>query len=257
MKSLSISIQKGGTGKSATAQNLGAVLAAQGLKVLLLDADPQASLTRSCGQPDTGGRSLAEVLGGAQPGRLRLADILIPLADNLVLAPSDITLASSELGLTQRMGRESVLRKALATVTGFDLVIIDTPPSLGLLAVNCLVAAQGVLIPSQPQAADLRSVQLFLNTLDEIRAELNPGLELLGVLLTFYDRRLSLHAEALETLKGSGLPLFEAMIGRSVRIAEASGAGQPLMQFDPKNPQNDNYSQVAEKVKTWLQKSKP
>lgn len=252
MKSLSISIQKGGTGKSTTAQNLGAALASQGVKVLLIDADPQASLTRSCGQHDTAGRSLAEVIGGAVPGNKQLKDILIPLGDNLTLAPSDIALAGCELAINSRYGRENILKKALANLPGFDLAIIDTPPSLGLLAVNCLVAANAVLIPTQPQAADIRSVQLFINTLAEIRQELNPGLELLGILATFYDKRLTLHTTALETIKASGLPVFDTVITRSVKVAEAAGSGQPLMQYDPKHPLIDNYFLIAGKVKEWL-----
>lgn len=251
MRILSISIQKGGTGKSSTAQNLAAELAARGVRVLLVDMDPQASLTRSCGLAETSGRSVAEVLGGAHPGKTPLSEIVVKLDDNLSLAPSDIALAQSELGLTQRLGRESVLKKAL-NAASFDLAIIDTPPSLGLLAVNCLAAAHGVIVPAQPQAADLRSVKLFLQTLADIRAELNPSLELLGVLLTFYNPRLNLHAEALETLKASGLPLFDVQVGRSVKIAEAAGAGLPLRQYDAKNPQNENYLKISVKVQSWL-----
>lgn len=252
---LSISNQKGGVGKTATAHALGAVLAGQGVRVLLLDNDPQGSLTKAAGVNDAAGRSMAEVLGGAQPGRLALPEILLDLGGGLFLAPADIALASVELGLTQRLGREGVLKKALASVANlFDLAIIDCPPSLGLLTAGALVAADAVLIPTQPQAADLRGLALFIDTVNTIRAELNPALEILGVLITFYDGRLNHHRAAAELLENSGLPLIPVRVGRSVRVAEAAGAGESVITYDPRNPQADNYRQLAEVITQWLKK---
>lgn len=252
MRVLTISNQKGGVGKTATAHALGVVLASQGMKILLCDIDPQSSLTQAAGVTNTAGRSLAEVLGGAQPGKLAMGDILQDLGGGLFLAPADIALASAELGLTSRLGRESVLKKALAAMGNrFDMVIIDCPPSLGLLTAGALVAADAVLIPTQPQAADLRGLALFIDTVSMVKTELNPALVILGVLVTFYDGRLSHHRAAVELLERSDLPLLPVKIGRSVRVAEAAGAGESVITFEPGNPQAQNYKQLAEIIKSW------
>lgn len=252
MITLAIANQKGGVGKTATAHALGVVLAAEGLRVLMVDCDPQGSLTRSAGLQDCSGRSLAEVL---QPGGLAMADILQELQANLYIAPADIALAGAELGLTNRMGRENVLRKALARVTGFDLVILDCPPSLGLLTLNALVAAEGLIIPTQPMAADLRGVALFLETIAQVQEELNPRLEILGLLLTFYDGRLNFHKAAVEAIQAAGLDLLPVFIGRSVRVAEAAAAGQSVVTWDAGNPQSENYRQLSEEILKWLNKN--
>ncbi len=245
---------KGGVGKTATAHALGAARAAGGLRVLLVDCDPQSSLTQACGVREAGGRSLAEVLGGARPGQLSLAEILLEIAPGLTLAPADIALAGAELGLTSRLGREAVLKRALQPVAGkFDLVVVDCPPALGLLTVGALTASDAVLIPTQPQAADLRGLQLFLDTLETIQAELNPGLKVLGVLVTFYDRRLNHHRQAIEAMRAGGLPLLPVMVGRSVRVAEAAGAGESVLSFAPTNPQAGAYGELAKVVRTWLE----
>lgn len=256
MVTIAIANQKGGVGKTATAHALGEALAAMGRKVLLVDIDPQASLTQSCGIFDTGGRSLAEVLGGAQPGRLAMGAAIVEVYENLSLAPADIALAGAELGLTSRLGRENVLRKALDILgRRFDIALIDCPPSLGLLTVAALVAADAVLIPTQPQAADLRGLRLFMDTLEQIRAELNPGLEILGVLVTFYDRRYLHHRAAIEAMSVAGLPLLPIMILRSVRVAEAAGGRQSIVTYRPDHPQAAAYNELAEIVYRW-QKNK-
>lgn len=257
MRTIAIANQKGGVGKTATAHALGVVLAKAGLRVLLVDCDPQSSLTQSAGVRDVAGCSLAEVLGGAAPGRLPMGEAVRTISPGLDLVPGDIALAGAELGLTSRLGREQVLRRALASVAGvYDLAILDCPPSLSLLTIAAIVAADTIIIPCPPQAADMRGMKLFLETLSNIKTELNPNLETLGILVTFYDSRLTHHRQALETMQAAGLPLLPVMIGRSVRVAEAAGVGQSVITYEPHNPQADNYRQLAEEIKTWL-KSRP
>jgi len=154
MRILAIANQKGGTGKTTTALNLGANLASQGRRVLLVDLDPQSSLTlATLGECD---KTLADVLGGAQPGTVTMQAIIQSIAPGLDLAPGDLALSTSEMALAARLGRENVLKKALASVTGYDLVILDCSPSLGLLTVNALTAANAVIAPTLPSALDLR-----------------------------------------------------------------------------------------------------
>jgi|CXWK01.1.fsa_nt_gi chromosome partitioning protein len=254
MKIIAIANQKGGTGKSATTHALGAVLASElQRRVLMVDIDPQSSLTEAAGVGDAEGISLAEVLGGATPGKTKLQDIIVEVSENLFLAPADLALAATELGLASRMGRENVLKKALATVANyFDVTLIDCPPSLSLLTVNALTAADAVLIPTQPQAVDLRGLSLFLETLQNIRQELNPELETLGILPTFFDRRLTHHRDAIEAMERAELPLMQVRIGRSVRVAEAAANGETVVTFDPKNPQALAYRELAEAINQWL-----
>ncbi|MCJ7625294.1 MAG: AAA family ATPase [Anaerolineaceae bacterium] len=151
MKTISLANHKGGAGKTTTVQNVGALIAELGWRVLMIDMDPQASLTMAVGTGDCSDRSIAEALGGHSAGTLALTDIIINLAPDLDLAPADPELANAEMGLTQRYGRENVLKKVLTSVSDrYDIAIIDCGPSLGLLTVNSLVAADEVIIPCQP-----------------------------------------------------------------------------------------------------------
>lgn len=249
MRTLAVANHKGGVGKTATARELGAILAS-GRRVLLVDADPQAALTAACGVDELTGGNLADVIRGA----VAMPAILRKLRPGLFLAPASMALAAAELGLATHRGRENVIRRALASVADlFDLALIDCHPGLGLLTVAALVAAEAVIIPTQPQGVDLRALRLFLETVDGIRGGLNPGLQVLGILPTFYDRRLSHHGAALQALQGAGLPVIPAAIGRSVRVAEAMAAGQVLAEYDPHNPIVGQYATLAEYVQSWLE----
>lgn len=245
MITIAIANQKGGVGKTLSALTLGSLLAATGRHVLLIDLDPQSSLTQSAGISSPA-NSLADVIGGAEPGTLALPAIIQTISPGLDIAPSDLTLAGCELGLVQRWGREQVLAGALAGLDGYDLVLIDCPPSLGLLTVTALTAANHVIIPTQPAAADLRGLKLFLGTLDKIRAaKLNPGLNLIGVIITQYDGRLLAHKEALEVLEAAGLPVLMPPVPRAVKAQEAAGAKVPLTTYDPNGRATAAYVEIA------------
>jgi chromosome partitioning protein len=243
MHTIAIGNQKGGVGKTTTALNLGHALANLGRKVLLVDLDPQSSSTISAGIDERTGRSLAEVL----TGNMRLDEILIEINGNLHLAPSDIALSESELNLVGRIGRESAVKKVLVRLGNrFDYALLDLPPSLGILTVNGLAAAQSVLIPAIPQYLDLRALAIFIKTVDLVKEEINPDLEIIGILPTLYDSRLKLHGEILETWEAAVLPVLPLRVKRSIRAAEAPILGQPIAAYSPAH--GEVYTKLAEMI---------
>src|SRR5881396_2232698 len=237
--------QKGGVAKTTTALNLGVAFAEQGLKVLLVDLDPQGNLTMSQGMnPDSIDRSMFDVL----VHRLPIQEVIHHA--EVDLAVSSIDLAGAELALSSMIGRERALEKALVEVKdGYDYVLIDTPPSLGLLTINALVASNGVIVPVQCEYLSLRGLVQLENTLSMIRENLNPHVEIEGILPTMYDRRLLHSREAIEILKENfGDLVLNTKIRKTVRYAEAPVKGQSILKYDPSGEAADMYRDLAKEV---------
>ena len=207
--------------------------------------DPQSSLTIALGVDGEEG-NLHQVLGSTTPGAKSIRDIARQIAPRFYLAPSDIALSRSEAGLMVRLGRESVLKKALQDVR-FDYVLIDCLPSLGILTVNALVAANEVIIPSTCEYLALRGIALFYQTLHEVQS-INSELRVLGILPTFYDSRLVHARDVLQAMKERGLPVFDVEVGRTVRFAEASLSGESILTYARDNPGTEAYRRLAEIV---------
>lgn len=252
MVTIAIANHKGGVGKSTTAANLGASFADQGLETLLIDMDPQASLTQALGIELEDYYNLAGVLGDSKPGKVPIRSAIKPVKDKLSIIPANLDLASTEIGLVNRLGRENVLKNALANLDGYDLAIIDTPPSLSLLTVNALAAADYVIIPTLPQAADLRGLRLIIGTIDDIRQAINLNLEIMGVLVTQFDGRLIHHGEAMDLLGDWQIDVFNTRIGRTVKAAESAGVGRPLVDYKPGNKRAIEYQNLAKEIIQWL-----
>lgn len=243
---LAIGNQKGGVGKTTTTLNLGAELANRGRSVVLVDADPQHSLTTSLGV-DAAESSLAEVLGDHRPGSKKISDVIRKLRENggrLFIVPSDLALEVSSLGMMNRIGREHLLKQALSVLRA-DYVLIDCPPSLGLLTINALVAADRVLVPVQAEFLGLRGLALFWQTMQQVEP-LNPSLRLLGILPTM-TRPTRHHTEILETIGKIKAHTFDP-IPLSIKASEAHAVGRAVSALDNDNAVAQAYAALAREV---------
>jgi chromosome partitioning protein len=252
MITLTIANHKGGTGKTATARALGDYIAGEGYMVLMVDLDPQASLTMSCNYKTPVSPSMVDVFGGPKPGDQSISAIIKPVGERLDLAPSSLDMAGVELGIAARLGREYILKRTLDQLQNYDLVIIDCPPSMGLIVINAIVAADAVLIPTQPTPVDITGVRRFIDMIETIRDGTNTRAEILGILPTFHDKRYNTHQATLDAMRAAEWPLMGVSIGRSVRVAEAAAVGQSVITYEPNNPQAENYKLLGKELTKWL-----
>ena len=242
---LAFANQKGGVAKTTSTLNLAAALAEKGFKVLCVDMDPQGNLTMSQGlNPDSIERSMFDVL----VHRLPMENVIHKA--EIDLAVSSIDLAGAELALSSMIGRERALEKALLPKRAeYDYVLIDTPPSLGLLTINALVAADGVIVPVQCEYLSLRGLVQLENTMQMIRENLNPNVQIVGILPTMFDRR-TLHArEAVEILEENfGDLVYKTKIKKTIRYAEAPVKGASVLKYDPSGNAAEAYRELAKEV---------
>ncbi len=238
-----IANQKGGVAKTTTVHTLGAALAEKGQRVLLVDLDPQACLTFSNGiNPDELDRSLHDVM----LNRAQASDVIVKVGDLHVL-PSTIDLAGAEVHLLSKTGREFQLRRGLEPVLdSYDFILIDCPPSLGILTINGLTAASEVLVPLQCETLSQRGVGQLLETIADVRAFTNPRLEVRGVIATMYDSRTKLAQQVIDGMPANyGLPVLQPPVPKSVKVAEAPGVGRSILTHAPSSKGAVAYRELA------------
>ncbi len=243
---IAVANQKGGVAKTTSVHTLGEALAERGMKVLLADLDPQASLTYALGtDPDSLDRSLHDVL----LGRCSAEDVRIDTG-RLHLLPATIDLAGTEVHLMTRTGREYALRNALAPIRDdYDITLIDCPPSLGILTINGLTAATEVLIPLQCERLSQRGVGQLLETIDDVRSYTNRDLTVRGIIATMFDGRTNLANEVLADVRDQyGIHLLEPPIPKSVRVAEAPALGTSVLKHAPKSRSAKAYRELADLI---------
>jgi len=240
--------QKGGVGKTTSTINLGASLAEYGRRVLAVDFDPQGALSAGLGVPTHDVPTIYDLLLGTEKDT---ASVIIPTnVPGLDVLPANIDLSAAEVHLINEVARETILARVLSKVSDqYDVILIDCQPSLGLLTVNALTAAHGVLIPLECEFFALRGVALLVETIDKVRDRLNPAITLDGILATMYDSRTLHSREVLErVVETFGDTVLETVIGRTVKFPDASVAGSPITTFAPEHQAAEAYRQLAREL---------
>ncbi|MCX7770524.1 MAG: AAA family ATPase [Proteobacteria bacterium] len=249
---VAVTNQKGGVGKTTTAINLASGLAIRGKKTLLVDIDPQGNATSGLGIDN---RILKKTVYNVLLNPMEINDALLKTnIENLFILPSNSELVGAEIELITMERREFRLKSALGYLSGFDFIIIDCPPSLGILTLNAIVASKGLLVPMQSEYYSLEGLSRLLKTIKMVKKELNPSLDIMGILLTMFDGRNNLAKCVFEEIKKHfGDKLFSTLIPRNVKLSEAPSHGQPIFTFEPSSRGSLSYQLFVEE---FLERSK-
>lgn len=247
-KVIAIANQKGGVGKTTTSVNLSACLAFKGKKVLVIDIDPQGNTSSGLGVDK---KKLQKSTYDILINEVKIEDaVLQSVVENLMICPSNIQLAGAEVELVSVFSRETRLKTALADIRDqFDFIIIDCPPSLGMLTINSLTAADTILVPIQCEYYALEGLSQLMNTVSRVQKHLNPKLDVEGVVLTMFDGRTNLSIQVVEEVKKYFRnKVYSTIIPRNVRLSEAPSHGLPIIMYDPKSRGAECYVELAEEV---------